>query len=85
MRARASLRVILHGKSLFALQPDTGARIIVQVHVRHLRVRRQRLRIYGESMILRGDLDISSAQVLYGVIGSAVTKLELVGRCTHGK
>ena len=83
VRARRRLGVILHAEHRLGLvaQPLDGA--VVEVDVGDLHVRRQRRRIDGEAVVLRGDLDLAGLELLDRVVGAAVAELQLVGLAAH--
>jgi len=72
--------VVLHGHQtrIGDHEPLTGT--VVEVDVRDLRCRRQRKRIDGVPVILRGHLDLTGAQIPDRVVGSVVPELELERR-----
>lgn len=41
--------------------------------------------IHGIGMVLRGDFDLSCSQILYRMVSSAMTELQLVGLCAIGQ
>ena len=65
MGAGCALRVVLHGKSRFALHSYTFYRSVVQIHVRHLYMVSipRRLSIYAKAVVLGGYLALSGEQI----------------------
>ena len=75
--------MVLHAEHRFGLVPQTLHGPIVQIDVCHFDVRRQRIGIDREAVILRGDLDLAGFQFLHGMVGPAVAKFELVSLTTE--
>ena len=77
-RPRARLGMVLHRerRPVGAGDPLVGA--VEQRHMRHLRVRRQRVRIHRETMVLAGDLHLPGRQILHRLVGAAMAALQLV-------
>ena len=71
-----------HGPPLVA-QPLDG--LVVKVDVRDLDVIGHRLRVNGEAVVLRCDLDLLGGQALHGVVATSMTELQLVGLGPHGQ
>lgn len=59
--------------------PQAGDCVVVQVDVCHLDVRRQAVGSDGKSMIVRGDLDLASSEILDRLVTAAMAEFELVG------
>src|SRR6185312_11811272 len=58
--------------------PQAFERVVVQIDVRELDFTlRERIRIHGEVVVVRGDLDFSRTQLLHGMISAVVSKLQL--------
>lgn len=70
--------MILHSESGDVFAADAFDRLIVQVDVRDLDALGQRVRLQGEAVILRGDLDAAGVAMQDRLIGSAMSKLQLV-------
>ena len=68
-------------KAFRSRELEPFARAVVQVHVRDLGVRRERRRVDGEPVILRGDLDVPRLEVLDGLVAAVVAELELERAC----
>jgi hypothetical protein len=80
VRTRRSLGVILDRKGREPSVAKTLQGLVIQVHVSQFDlVRVQRSRIDGEAVIVAGDFDLTSEQVLHGLVASPMTELELVG------
>src|SRR5579872_4056878 len=79
VRSRRRLRMVLHAEGLERVDRQPLGRPVVEVHVRRASARRERREIDAEAVVLRRNLDAPSRQVLDGLIGAAVTELELVG------
>ncbi len=56
--------------------PHSFDRAIVRVDVRHFHVRRERLRIDGEPVVLCGDRHFAAAQIFYRLVGAAVAEFQ---------
>ena len=78
-RARARLGMVLHGKRRPIGAGQPLVRAVEQRHMRHLRSRRQRLRIDGKAVVLAGDLHLAGRQILHRLVGAAMAALHLVG------
>src|SRR5579885_3588563 len=77
--AGGGLRMILDAEDGQPLVAEPLERLVVQVDVARLDVRRQRRRVDGEPVILRGDLDLARPLVPNRVVGAAMAELELEG------
>ena len=75
VRSRSRLWMILHAEDRQALVPNAGDRSVVQVHVRDLNVRSQRIRIDRESVVVRCDLHLAGREVFDRLISSPVSEL----------
>ena len=60
-------------------------RAIVQIEMRHPRVRGQRIGIHGKPVVLGRDLDLVAIEILDRMVGAAMPELELVGLGTQGE
>src|SRR6266511_3706171 len=79
VRPRRSLRVVLHGEhgQLAVAHALGGAVIEIDVRL-HETGLLHGLRVHGEAMVLRGDLDTAGEEILDWMIGAVVTELELL-------
>src|SRR5216117_3075532 len=77
-RPGTGLRVVLDGENRQLAVGHPFHRAVVQVHVGYLELRlRQGVRVDREAVILRGDVDPPSAQILHRLISPAVPELQL--------
>ena len=74
MRARRSLRMILHAVNWFGLVAKPFHRLVIQVDPGHCDVGGQRLCIHRESVILRGDFNLPGFQIFHRLISAAMAK-----------
>src|SRR4030095_3026075 len=58
---------------------------VVQVQMRDLHIRGQRIRVDGEAMILGRDLDLARIKLLHRVVGAAVAELQFERLTSDGK
>ena len=58
---------------------QTLHRAVVYVHLSNLQTAFDRIAVHGIAVVLGGDVDPTSRQVLYRVIGPTVSELELEG------
>src|SRR6266849_11038772 len=80
VRAGAGFGVILHAEERQGFMAHAFVGLIVQVYVRDFHIfGRQRIRIYTEAVILRGDFDLLGEQILYRMIRAVVAKFQLEG------
>src|SRR5262245_40697453 len=78
MRSRSGLRVVLDCEDRQAPVPHALARAIVEVDVGDLEPGgRARVRIDGEAVILRRDLDAPGPEVLYRMVRAVVAEGQL--------
>src|SRR3989454_2819536 len=79
MRSGRSLGMVLNAESRNRTVLQPLARVVVQVQVGNIDVVQiQRFRIYRETVILRGDLDLLPLDVQHRMVSAVVTELELV-------
>ena len=45
----------------------------------------QRLVVYGVAVVLRGNLHLAGKEILYRLIGAAMTEFQLVGVCSQSE
>src|SRR5687768_4243720 len=79
VRPRRRLGVVLHREDWLVEVTEAFDGSVVEIEMRHADVRRQRVGIDGEAVVLRRDLDLARAQILHGVIGAAMAELQLEG------
>src|ERR1035437_10397449 len=85
MRSRRSLRVILHAKQRQIPVPQSLERLVIQVDMGQLNFTvGQRIRIDGEVVVVRGDLDLSGLQLFYRMVPAVVPKLQLESLAAEG-
>src|SRR5262245_48301265 len=53
---------------------------VVQIDVSYFHIRGQRIRVDGESMILRSDGHFAGAQILYRLVSAAMAEFQFEGR-----
>src|SRR5438477_5526649 len=68
--------MILHAEDWQLLVPHSFDRIVVQIDVTHFDVCRKRLRIDGETVILRGDGDPAALQIFYRLVRATMSELQ---------
>ena len=72
--------VVLDGEGRLVFAAESLVRVVVEVQVRQLDIFIfERVGVHAEAVVLAGDFDFSGLEILNGVVGSAVAKLELVG------
>src|SRR5258706_11339485 len=64
---------------------ETLQAAVEQRHVRRFQIRRKRVRIDGEAVVLAGNDDRSARQILHRVVGAVMPELHLHGLRTGGK
>ena len=60
--------------------PQAGDSFVVEVDVRYLDIRRQRIRINRETVVVRGDLDLTGVEIFDRLVAAAMAEFEFVGR-----
>src|SRR5437763_17020456 len=85
MRARRALGMVLHRKYRLARMAEPLDGSVVEIQVRHLDVGRQRVRIDGEPMILRGDFDLARVELLHRMIRATMAELQLERLAADGE
>ena len=83
MRTLARLGMVLHAEHRIGLVPQLGQRLVIQIRMRPLHVRRQTIWIDVEVMILRGDLHLARLVIHDRVITATVPELQLVRLATQ--
>ena len=79
MGAGGGFGVVLDGEGRLVFTAESFVRVVVEVGVRKLDlVFFERIHIYAEAVVLAGDFDLSSLEILNGVVGSSVAEFELV-------
>ena len=80
MRARRSLRVILHTENWQLSVSEPRHRAIVEVHVGHFpSCILKALLVHAETMVLAGDFHSASFHISHRMIGPTMPKGEFVG------
>ena len=74
MGARGGFRMVLHTKNRLGSMLQSFNRPIIEIYPVHFHLRWQRSRIYGKSMILGSNLDMSRFQVFDWLISSPMPK-----------
>ena len=74
VRSRAGLGVVLNAERAAGLVLESGHSSVVQIHVGHLDVCRQGIRINRIAVVLRRDGNFSAAKVLDRLVGPAVAE-----------
>ena len=69
--------MVLHAKDRQPLVPEAFESLVVEVDVRRLQVSGQRIDRHRESVVLRGDFDLSGDRVQHRLIGPAMPELDL--------
>src|SRR5260221_17342 len=64
---------------------ETLQAAVEQRHVRRLQIRRKRVRIDGEAVVLAGNDDRSARQILHRVVGAVMPELHFHGLRAGGK
>ena len=85
MGARRGLRVELNGPHPLGAVTDSGHRAVVQMPVGDFEIRGKPLLADGIAVILRGDENASRSEILNGLVGPAMTELQLERRGTEGE
>jgi len=74
VRAGRGFRMVLHAEDRQVLMAHSLHCAVVQIDVRYFHIRRKRLRIDGEAVILRSDGHFASAQIFYRLIGATMAE-----------
>ena len=78
--------MVLDGEGLLFLTKKSLVRVVVEVEVRQFDVLVfEGVHIDAEAVVLAGDFDLAGSEILDGVVGAPVTKLELVGLGAEGE
>src|SRR5690242_10309060 len=89
VRTRRCLRVVLYSKHWKLAVTKAFDGTIVQVHVSDFQITRSRHRLlvtgYRESVVLRGDEDMSGLDFLHRMVSTSVAIGHLHGRAAKGK
>ena len=64
--------------------PDPLDGPVIKVDVRDLNVIRKRLLLHRKAVVLTGDFNLPSGKLLYRMVPTPVSELQLVGGSTHG-
>ncbi len=76
VRAGRGLGMILHAENGMIAMPHSLDGLVVQINVCDFHVRRQRVRIDGEAVILRRDRDAPGRQVLHRLVATVMPELQ---------
>ena len=74
MRARRGFRMVLHAEDRQFLVAHSFHCAVIQIDVCYFHIRRKRLRIDGESVVLRSDGYFAGVQIFYRLIGAAMAE-----------
>ena len=86
VRSRRGLRVVLYGKQGNLLVQKSLHCIVIQIDMARLNVRIfQGFHIHTEPVVLGRNLHLSGGQILYGLVGAPVAKLQLKGLSSQGQ
>ena len=85
MRASAGFRMELNTESAGLAVLDAFAGSVIEVHVTHLALAGEGVRVDAESVVLGCYLNAARRQVLDRLVQAAVAKLELVGASAQGQ
>src|SRR4051794_13110580 len=78
-RAGRRLRMVLHREYRLVLEREAAVRAVEQRDVGLLDILRQRLLVYREAVVHRGDLDLAGGEILHGMIRAVVALMHLRG------
>src|SRR3990167_317960 len=80
MRAGGGFGMVLHAEDRQRAMAKALERLVVQVPVGAFHRRgRQRVRVYGESVVVGRDFDFTRGGVHHRMVSATVSKLQLVG------
>src|SRR5437867_9659818 len=71
--------MVLHATNRLGFMAHTFDRLVIEIDPIHRHLRWERRRIHGEAVILRGNLDFASAEILYGLIGATMAEFKFEG------
>ena len=83
MRTGSGFRMILHAEDRQLLVAHSLDRAVIQIDVRYLYIGSERLRVHGESVILRGDGNFACAQIFYRLIGPTMAEFQFECRAAE--
>ena len=83
MRAGRTFRMVLHAEDREFFVAHSLHCAVVQIDVRDFHVGGERLRIDGESVVLRSNGHFARAQIFYRLIGAAMTKFQFECRAAE--
>src|SRR6516162_3258829 len=83
VRAGARLRVVLDREDRLADHPQPLIGLVEERQVRRLDAVGQAFRVDDKTMVLAGDLDLASQQILDRMVGAAMAARHLVGRAAE--
>src|ERR1019366_2138884 len=76
LEAEEGLLAVAEAFEVLVVQIDVGDFDVVEI---------ERVRVHGEAVIVRGDLDAAGDLIADGVVGAAMSELELVGFAAEGQ
>src|SRR5260370_35833279 len=80
MRTRRRFRVVLHGEQRQVSVAHAFEGRVVQIHMRQFNFTlRQRIRIDGKVVVMRGNLDLAAGHLLHWMISAWVAEFQLEG------
>ena len=84
VRAGGGFGVVLDGEDGVFRRTGAFHGAVIQVDMSDFGIGGEVLAVGGEAVVLSGDFDFTSAQILHGLVASAVTELEFVGLSAGG-
>lgn len=75
---RIRLRVILHSEDWPCSVSEAFDAVVIQIDMRYLQVGWYRLGFYCEAVILAGNFDFTSEQILDRLIAASMSKFEFI-------
>src|SRR5260370_18480470 len=86
VRTGRGFGMVLHTEYRLAAMAETLQRLIVQIDVGDFDLAQiERIRVHGEPVIVRGDLDAAGEFVAHRMDGAAMSELMLVGVHAEGE
>src|SRR5579872_1138812 len=86
MRPGRGFRMVLHTENRMAAMAEAFERLVVQVDVRKIDFAGvKRIRIDGETVVMRSDFNLTGDFVQHRVIGAAMAELKLIGFASERK
>jgi len=79
MRPRTRLRVVLDAEKWQRAMPQTFERVVIQVDMGQVYLALlQRIRVDGEVVVVRCDLDLAAIRLLHRMVAAVMAELQLV-------